>query len=160
VSKIIPALQSRCTKFRFAPLLPQQIEPRVLQICHAENISIDEGGVKVSDVQTPLCVGIVFNFVFVVVVVVFSYQALIALSAGDMRKILNILQATHMSFGKVESDLVYQTTGQPLPADINTILNDLLNENTATAYAKVSELKTVKGLALEVNNLFVVVVVL
>lgn len=68
-----------------------------------------------------------------------------------MRKILNILQATHMSFGRVESDFVYQTTGQPLPSDIKTILNNLLNEDTASAFAKVSELKTAKGLALEVR---------
>lgn len=121
VSKIIPALQSRCTKFRFAPLLPQQIEPRISYICQAENIPVDAGGIK----------------------------ALIVLSAGDMRKILNILQATYMSFGRIESDLVYQTTGQPLPADITAILTSLLNQDTPTAFREVSQLKTTKGLALE-----------
>ncbi len=70
-----------------------------------------------------------------------------------MRKILNILQATYMSFGRIESDFVYQTTGQPLPADIQTILHLLLNEDTAHAYGKVLDLKSSKGLALEVSNI-------
>lgn len=36
VSKIIPALQSRCTKFRFAPLDPQYVRDRVTQIMELE----------------------------------------------------------------------------------------------------------------------------
>ncbi len=54
-----------------------------------------------------------------------------------------------MSFGRVEGDLVYQTTGQPLPRDIETILEWLLNCDTSTAYTRIVELKTLKGLALE-----------
>ena len=54
-----------------------------------------------------------------------------------------------MSFGSIEGDFVYQTTGQPLPADIQSILQTLLNENTQTAYNKILDLKTRKGLALD-----------
>lgn len=36
VNKIIPALQSRCTKFRFAPLKPAQIEGRLQHVVDAE----------------------------------------------------------------------------------------------------------------------------
>ena len=36
VSKIIPALQSRCTRFRFAPLHPQQIQGRLEEVAKAE----------------------------------------------------------------------------------------------------------------------------
>ena len=35
-SKIIPALQSRCTRFRFAPLKTEDIQARVHHIVHAE----------------------------------------------------------------------------------------------------------------------------
>lgn len=36
LSKIIPALQSRCTRFRFAPLSPKQILPRLESIIKDE----------------------------------------------------------------------------------------------------------------------------
>jgi len=36
VNKIMPALQSRCTRFRFAPLRPEQITSRLQDICVAE----------------------------------------------------------------------------------------------------------------------------
>jgi replication factor C subunit 3/5 len=36
VGKIIPALQSRCTKFRFGPLAPDQIQSRLDHVIQAE----------------------------------------------------------------------------------------------------------------------------
>lgn len=36
LSKIIPAVQSRCTRFRFAPLTPEQILPRLDKIVELE----------------------------------------------------------------------------------------------------------------------------
>ncbi|KOB77082.1 Replication factor C (Activator 1) 5 [Operophtera brumata] len=36
LGKIIPALQSRCTRFRFAPLAQKQIIPRLQEIANAE----------------------------------------------------------------------------------------------------------------------------
>lgn len=36
VSKIIPALQSRCTRFRFAPLAESQVSERVKHIAELE----------------------------------------------------------------------------------------------------------------------------
>ena len=36
VSKIIPALQSRCTRFRFAPLKQEQIRSRLVEVADAE----------------------------------------------------------------------------------------------------------------------------
>lgn len=79
VSKIIPALQSRCTKFRFAPLKAEQIRPRLSFICEQEKIEVTERGV----------------------------DAIMQLGSGDMRKCLNILQATNMSFGKVRRQLMF-----------------------------------------------------
>lgn len=42
MSKIIPALQSRCTRFRFAPLKPDQIRGRMKSIIMAEGLTITE----------------------------------------------------------------------------------------------------------------------
>lgn len=47
VSKIIPALQSRCTRFRFAPLHEDQVKDRVKHIADLEKCvsSMDDGHV-------------------------------------------------------------------------------------------------------------------
>ena len=69
VSKIIPALQSRCTRFRFAPLGPESVRERVKHVVASEGVEITEEGLAA--VQT--------------------------LGAGDMRRTLNILQARSYS---------------------------------------------------------------
>jgi len=106
VSKIIPALQSRCTRFRFAPLNPDLVKTRLNEVIAAEKVTIDAQGI----------------------------DALLRLSAGDMRKTLNILQATTAAFGTVTEEAVYLTTGSPLPADIERIVVWLLNEDFKTGF--------------------------
>ncbi|MBA0623888.1 hypothetical protein Godav_009323 [Gossypium davidsonii] len=64
VNKIIPALQSRCTRFRFAPLDPIHVTERLKHVVQAERLDVPDCGLA----------------------------ALVRLSNGDMRKALNILQ--------------------------------------------------------------------
>ena len=64
-SKIIPAIQSRCTQFRFAPLAEDQMRERVNFVIDEEKVNISADG----------------------------RQALLAQSKGDMRKALNVLQS-------------------------------------------------------------------
>ena len=45
--------------------------------------------------------------------------ALLTLSEGDMRRILNIMQACFMAFPTVDQDSVYNCTGKPHPDDIS-----------------------------------------
>jgi len=120
LSKIIPALQSRCTRFRFGPLGAEQILPRLEHVCNEENVAITEDG----------------------------KEALMTLSQGDMRKVLNILQSCYMAFGEVTEDNVYTCTGHPLRSDITNIVNWSLNEDFSSAYKNIQELKTYKGLSL------------
>jgi replication factor C subunit 3/5 len=75
-------------------------------------------------------------------------QALLRLCGGDMRRVLNSLQACHAAFGLVTEENVYLTTGAPIPADIDTISHILFNEEYAAAYTAISALKSDKGLAL------------
>ncbi|XP_015605396.1 replication factor C subunit 5 [Cephus cinctus] len=119
--KIIPALQSRCTKFRFGPLDPEQIIPRLEHVIAEEKVEATEDGKK----------------------------ALMTLSGGDMRRVLNVLQSTWLAFGSVTEQTVYTCVGHPLPRDIQTILHWLLNESYLLAYCKIEELKVNKGLALQ-----------
>lgn len=122
LSKVIPALQSRCTRFRFAPLASNQILPRLNHVIEAENIEVTEDGKK----------------------------ALMDLAGGDMRKVLNVLQSTWMAFKLVNEDNVYTCVGHPLKKDIDNIVYWLLNdESFLETYQKIHQLKIDKGLALE-----------
>ncbi|CAL1528761.1 unnamed protein product [Lymnaea stagnalis] len=120
LSKIIPALQSRCTRFRFGPLKQEQMVPRLEYVIAQESVKVTESGMK----------------------------ALVTLANGDMRKALNILQSTSMAFDEVTEDNVYTCVGHPLRKDIENIVNWVLNENFTTAYNNTMALKTQKGLAL------------
>ncbi|XP_023231976.1 replication factor C subunit 5-like [Centruroides sculpturatus] len=121
LSKIIPAVQSRCTRFRFGPLSPKQIEPRLNYIVEKEKINITDDG----------------------------KTALMELSQGDMRKVINILQSTAMAFDIVNEENVYTCVGHPLKSDIKNIVTWLLNDDFVTAYENINKLKTLKGLALQ-----------
>merc|ERR1719203_2767961 len=63
-SKIIPALQSRCTKLRFAPLTEEQIVGRLRHVAQAEGLELAEDAAR----------------------------AIVEVGGGDMRKVLNIFQ--------------------------------------------------------------------
>lgn len=121
LSKIIPALQSRCTRFRFGPLNPKQILPRLKYVAEQEEVKVTEDG----------------------------ENALMALSQGDMRKVLNILQSCSMAFDEVNEDNVYTCVGHPLKSDIANMANWMLNDSFADAYSNIQELKTLKGLSLQ-----------
>ncbi|KAM4709977.1 replication factor C subunit 5 [Discoglossus pictus] len=120
LSKIIPALQSRCTRFRFGPLNAEMMIPRLEHVVLQESVDISPDGMK----------------------------ALVTLSNGDMRRALNILQSTNMAYGLVTEDTVYTCTGHPLRSDIANILDWMLNKDFSAAYKNIMELKTLKGLAL------------
>ncbi|KAJ3204990.1 hypothetical protein HDU82_005473 [Entophlyctis luteolus] len=120
VSKIIPALQSRCTKFRFAPIKEDLIRTRLDHVVEAENINITEGGRK----------------------------ALLKLSKGDMRRMLNILQAVNAAFPVADELSVYTCVGAPLPGDIEKIADWLFADTFDLAHSKIKSLKDEKGLAL------------
>lgn len=122
LSKIIPAVQSRCTRFRFAPLSPEQILPRLDKIIEAEKLTVTADG----------------------------KQALMTLSKGDMRKVLNVLQSTSMAFDTVNEDNVYTCVGHPLRKDIERVLETLMStESFEKAYDEIQKVKNAKGLALE-----------
>ncbi|KAK6939896.1 Replication factor C, C-terminal [Dillenia turbinata] len=120
VNKIIPALQSRCTRFRFAPLDTVHVSERLRHVIEVEGLDVTGSGLA----------------------------ALVRLSNGDMRKALNILQSTHMASKQITEEAVYLCTGNPLPKDIEQISYWLLNEPFAAAFRRISDIKTRKGLAL------------
>ncbi len=106
VNKITPALQSRCTRFRFAPLKPEQIIGRLNDIIIAEHVKATECGRK----------------------------ALLSLAGGDMRRVLNLLQTTQMAYPEVNEETVYLTAGAAMPNVIKHLLSVLLNSSFNESY--------------------------
>lgn len=120
-NKIIPALQSRCTKFRFAPLDPSQIRGRLADIVQAESLTLDQR----------------------------ATEALLDLGQGDMRRVLNILQATSVAYpDRITYDSLFLVTGNPLPRDLDAIYHALLNAPFHQARATLAEICKTRGYAI------------
>ena len=58
------------------------------------------------------------------------------------------MAAVHAGGGAIDADAVYATTGQPRPMDVEAIAGVLLNSPFRECVAKVSQIKTERGLAL------------
>eukprot|EP00474_Spongospora_subterranea_P005411 CRZ05869.1 hypothetical protein [Spongospora subterranea] len=119
-NKIIPALQSRCTRFRFAPLSIAEATKKAVSIAELERIDLTQDGVG----------------------------AIMELANGDMRKVLNMLQTVNAAYGQVNGDNVHTCTGTPRPIDIEESLSHLLNSPFGEACAALSQLMNARGLCL------------
>ncbi|CUG89564.1 replication factor subunit 3, putative [Bodo saltans] len=117
VNKVIPAVQSRCTRFRFAPVKKAQMVPRLMFIAQQENIPCDEAGIAA------------------------AYK----LSNGDLRRCLNMIQAAALSHEKITEDSVYQSTGNPTPKDIQSMLEIMCSKDYTSAMEDVQLLVQAKG---------------
>jgi len=120
VNKITAAVQSRCTRFRFGPLKKGQVMERLQAIVKEEGIPFDDEGL----------------------------QAVHKLSGGDMRKCLNILQATHNSSGAIRAEAVYRCTGQPSPQDVRSIVEGMVSLPFREALQEVNRIRTEHGLSI------------
>lgn len=120
INQIIPALQSRCTRFRFGPLAQDQVQGRLQAIAEREGVKLEVG----------------------------ALDAIISLAEGDMRKCLNVMQACHLAYDSVSETNVYLCTGKPRPADIDQIMDVCLNKPFKEAFKFVSEVQKTKGISL------------
>jgi len=111
------ALQSRCVCFRFSPLKYNFIKTKVDEIILKENINITKSGI----------------------------DTIIKRSYGDMRKVLNTLQACHMKDKQITNDVVNSCLGYPSEKDIDIIINSLIKDDYNTSYKKVFDVKLLEG---------------
>jgi replication factor C subunit 3/5 len=121
ISKIIPPLQSRCTRFRFGPLKSDSVYSKLVEISQKENLELDEAGAR----------------------------AIVKLSGGDMRKVLNILESCSLAHKSITEKEVFEVTGRPSPEDINLIYEALNMKKFNEALNEFMTLKLSKSLALE-----------
>ena len=101
VAKIIPALQSRCTRFRFGPLTNESVSTKLGEVCAAEGLQLDDRASK----------------------------AIVNLSGGDMRKVLNVLESCSLAYKEIPETKVYEVTGRPSPDTIERIYSVLTNSD-------------------------------
>ncbi len=121
--KLNPALLSRCTRFRFAPLSLESVCERVDDVIEKENINIEQE----------------------------AKESIVALSKGDMRKALNVLQACFAAVddgASITTEMVYECVGSPHPLDTQRIVDTLTQDDWTTAFNTIQKIKQLKGLAL------------
>lgn len=123
VNKITPAIQSRCTRFRFSPLPIAEVEKRLDTVVEAEGYCFP------------------FDMLWIKTKALFSVKltqdgkdALLKLSRGDMRRALNVLQACHAAYPVTDETAVYACTGNPHPRDIETVVNSMMTDEFGTCY--------------------------
>ena len=127
IHKIHPAVQSRCMRFRFRPIQNDKCLNRLKEICKAENIKYDNDS---------------------------TLKTVIQLGNRDMRKMLNLLEATLMSSKKnnyITINDVYTTAGLPSLKEFDQILNYINNkkENLGKIYNKVNKERLTKGYSIQ-----------
>ncbi|KAK9366734.1 P-loop containing nucleoside triphosphate hydrolase protein [Lipomyces kononenkoae] len=127
IHKLTPAIQSRCTRFRFSPLPQGSIRKRIQFVIEREKVCISDD----------------------------AFNSLLALSKGDMRRALNVLQACHVARDDAESEGtpitvedIYECVGNPKPADIRLIMDTIMGEEWGTALRTIRKIKQTNGLAL------------
>jgi replication factor C subunit 3/5 len=120
IKNINPALQSRCTKFRFAPLKLEDIKKKVMYIARNEHITVTDTGIT----------------------------TLVKRSKGDMRKVLNVLQSTSMIYKKVTEETVNSCIGYPQKDQIKIIFESLVKDTFLDTFNKISTIKNDTGLSL------------
>ena len=120
IQNISPALQSRCTRFRFSPIGNNNIRKKIIDTVKEENISITNTGI----------------------------ETIIKRSKGDMRKVLNILQSVSMSYSIINEKNINTCLGHPRQQEIIKILNSLINESFENSYNNIVKIKNEHGLSL------------
>jgi len=118
-SKIIEPLQSRCVIYRFKPLSGEDVKEQIKNIAKKEKITINEKALEA------------INYV----------------CQGDMRKAVNILQASSSINEKVEEDTVYSVSSRARPEQVQEMIILSLGGKFLDARKKLDELMYEYGMS-------------
>jgi DNA polymerase III delta prime subunit len=129
IDKVNEALQSRCTLYRFSPLIKDMMKDKLTDICANEKIKYDTQ----------------------------SLNAIIKISHGDMRSAINWLQIICLSDSnkKLNEEKIYKMAGFCSPAqtkEIFSILDSLYNKKTSLCDAVNCILKIIDSNNLSLFN--------
>lgn len=115
LTKIIPALQSRCQMFRFAPINNTDHYNKIKNVTELEQMNINDD----------------------------ALETVVELSEGDMRKSLNLLQSLHMIYVRkndstqqhqITLNNIYKTIGFPSQEEKDKIITCLSNKSLSETY--------------------------
>jgi replication factor C subunit 3/5 len=120
IKSIDPAIQSRCTNYKFSPLSDKDIRKRINFVAKEKNVDVTTDGI----------------------------DTIIKIAKGDMRRVLNILQTTSMAYSVVNSDNVISCTGHPKPDHIMQIYKSLTTEKFVVALDFATKIKNDYGYSL------------
>ena len=101
INKIIYPLQSCCFVFRFSTIPDEDIKIYLLKIIKNEELTYTTTGLK----------------------------NLIKLSEGDLRKSINYLQSTYLSYNIINNNNIYNSLGIPKTTEIKKIINNIYNKD-------------------------------
>ena len=116
ITKIIPALQSRCQMFRFAPIKYSEHLNKISTVIQEEKMNITNDATEI----------------------------VVELSEGDMRKSLNLLQSLNMSYTDdklIDKKIVYQAIGYPTEEDRMMIIDSLKGLNLTETYNRLNQIE-------------------
>lgn len=94
-SKIIEPIQSRCSVFRFRPLTDEEVKGMVERIAQAEGLRVDAA----------------------------AMQALLYVSDGDMRKVINAMQGAALHGKHITEDTVFKFASRARPKEVVEMMN-------------------------------------
>ena len=118
-SRIIEPIQSRCVVFRFRPLAAKEIEARLVDVAKKENVDIDDKALK----------------------------AIIYVAQGDMRKSINVLQASAAMGKAIDEKTVYEVSSRARPEEIKDLIRLALSGQFLPAREKLDTLLYEYGMA-------------
>ncbi|MDI9644855.1 MAG: replication factor C small subunit [Candidatus Verstraetearchaeota archaeon] len=118
-SRIIEPIQSRCAFFRFVPLKPEDVKARIGYICKLEGVEITQKGV----------------------------DALVYVGNGDLRKVINTLQAAAATSEVIDENVIFRIAGKVSPKEIKEVLSEALSGDFRTARERVVGLMVEYGLS-------------
>jgi replication factor C subunit 3/5 len=120
IKKINPAIISRCAGFKFSPLKREHIEEKIKKIAKKNEFEVTYDGI----------------------------DTLIKISNGDMRKVINTLQATHMAFNNVNRINISKCIGYPFPEDIEEIKKMICKNDIKYCYENMEKIIRNNGYSL------------
>lgn len=118
LSKIIDPIQSRTALFRFYPLKKDDVVSRLELIAKEEGVEYD----------------------------VKALETIYDITSGDMRKAINILQASS-AYGKVSTEAVYKVLGMAQPKEVREMVKYALQGRFTEARSKLLSLMINYGLS-------------
>jgi replication factor C small subunit len=98
-SKIIDPIQSRCAIFRFTPIKGHYIIERLEKIAKEEDLDIE----------------------------ISAIESIVYFSEGDLRRAINILQASASTSDKITEESVLEVVSKAKPKDVRKMINKALN---------------------------------